>query len=80
MTSINTVTVPPTWIGNDDRLRVKQAAQEGKCSNGMVYVWIHENRFKSWVVKRRGYERGIRYIDAKSFRAWLASQREELPA
>ena len=77
MTPINTVTDPP---GAEDRLRVKQAAQEAKCSGGMIYVWIGENRFKSWTVKRRGFERGIRYIDAKSFRDWLKSQREEIPA
>jgi hypothetical protein len=76
MTPINTVDPP----GTGDRLRVKQAAKEAECSCGMIYVWIKENRFKSWTVTRRGYERGLRYVDARSFRAWLRSQREEVPA
>lgn len=76
MSSINTV--DPTGAG--DRLRVKQAAEEARCSGGMIYVWIDERRFKSWTVTRRGYERGIRYIDAKSFRDFLKSQRGEIPA
>jgi hypothetical protein len=79
MRTITTVD-PPTQIGAVDRLRVKQAAEEAGFSPGMVYVGIKEGWFKSWVVKRRGYERGIRYIDAKSFRDWLKSQREETPA
>jgi hypothetical protein len=77
MTPINTVADPPA---DEDRLRVKQAAQEAKCSGGMIYVWMSENRFKSWTVKRRGFERGIRYIDAKSFRTWLKLQREGVSA
>jgi hypothetical protein len=76
MTAINTVDPPSTG----DRLRVKQAAKEAECSGGMIYAWIGEGRFKSWTVTRRGYERGIRYIDAKSFRDFLKSQREEISA
>jgi hypothetical protein len=64
----------------DDRLRVKSAAQEAKTSPGTIYNWIKENRFESWVVKRRGYERGIRYIDRESFENFLRSQREEAMA
>jgi len=63
MTTINGV--DPRGAG--DRLRVNQAAKEANCSGGMIYFWIAENRFKSWTVTRRGFERGIRYIDAKVF-------------
>jgi hypothetical protein len=61
----------------DDRLRVKEAAKQAKTSSGMIYNWIHEDRFQSWVSLRRGFERGIRYIDRKSFERFLQSQREE---
>jgi hypothetical protein len=77
--SMRTITIdPPAQVAAVDRLRVKQAAVEAACSPGMIYVGIKEGCFKSWVVRRRGYERGIRYIDAKSFREWLNSQREEV--
>ena len=65
-------------IGASDRLRVREAAEIAHCSIGMVYVGIKEGWFKSWSVKRKGFERGTRYIDAKSFRQWLKSQREEI--
>jgi len=54
-------------------LRVKEAAQKAKASAGMIYNWLAEERFKSWVVKRRGFERGIRYIDRASFEEFLKS-------
>ena len=52
---------------------VKEAAQKAKASAGMIYNWLAEERFKSWVVKRRGFERGIRYIDRASFEEFLKS-------
>jgi len=61
----------------DDRIRPKQAAIEAQCSVGMIHVWIKQGHFKSWTVTQRDKERGLRYIDAKSFRAFLASQMEE---
>ena len=60
-----------------DRLRVKESAAEAHVSIGMIYVWMKEERFKTWKVTQRDKERGTRFIDAKSFRAWLKSQREE---
>ena len=60
-----------------DRLRVREAAAEGHCSIGMIYVWMKEERFRTWTDKRRNKERGTRYIDAKSFRRWLKEQRKE---
>jgi hypothetical protein len=44
----------------------------------MIYRWMHEGRFGHWTVKRRGFERGVRYIDKQSFLAWLESQRVEI--
>ena len=79
MSSLHTVD-PPTRIGADDRLRPKEAAQIARVSVGMIYRWLHEGRFKSWTVVRRGYERGVRYIDRTSFENFLKSQREEIPA
>jgi len=43
----------------------------------MIYVWMKEERFRTWTDKRRNKERGTRYIDAKSFRRWLKEQRKE---
>ena len=68
----------PTRIGADDRLRPKEAAQMARVSVGMIYRWLHEGRFGSWTVKRRGFERGVRYIDKSSFESFLKSQREEV--
>ena len=59
-----------------DRLRIREAAELAHCSPGMIYVWISENRFKSWTVVRRNYNRGTRYIDGPGLMAWLASQGE----
>jgi len=59
------------------RLRPKQAAIEAQCSVGMIHVWIKQGCFKSWTVTQRDKERGLRYIDAKSFRSFLASQMDE---
>jgi Helix-turn-helix domain len=60
-----------------DRLRVKEAAQLARVSVGMLYRWMTEDRFKSWVVTRRGYTRGVRFIDRASFEEFLRSQRKE---
>ena len=62
----------------EDRLRSKQAAQRARVSVGTIYAWMKEKRFESWVVKRRGFERGIRYIDRESFENFLQSQRSEV--
>jgi hypothetical protein len=60
-------------------LRPKQAAEMAAVSVGTIYVWLNEDPppFKTWVVKRRGFERGIRYIDRISFEKFLKSQRED---
>lgn len=50
-----------------------------RVSVGTIYAWLHEGRFGTWVVKRRGFERGCRYIDKASFENFLKSQREEIP-
>jgi Helix-turn-helix domain len=70
----------PIPVGADDRLRPKEAAQIARVSVGMIYRWLHEERFKSWTVVRRGFERGVRYIDRATFEDFLKSQREEIPA
>jgi hypothetical protein len=62
-----------------DRLRPKEAARIGRTSVATIYVWGKEGKFRWWTVKRRGLERGIRYIDATSFFAFLESQKEEAP-
>jgi hypothetical protein len=46
-------------------------------SVGTIYAWGHEGRFKWWMVTRRGYERGCRYIDRQSFENFLKAQKEE---
>ena len=69
-----------TPLDDDRPYRPKQAAQKAQVSVGTIYVWGHEGRFKWWTVKRRGFERGIRYIDRASFENFLKSQREEIPA
>lgn len=66
-------------LATTDRLRVKEAAALARVSVGMIYRWISEGRFKSWTVTRRGYERGIRYIDKTSFDEFLHSQKQALP-
>jgi Helix-turn-helix domain len=53
------------------RIRPKEAAQLARCSVGTVYVWIHAGHFRTWVVRQRGKERGIRYIDRESFTRFL---------
>jgi excisionase family DNA binding protein len=60
-----------------DRLRVREAAAIARVSTGTIYVWIHENRFRTWVVTRRGFQRGLRFIDRASFEEFLRSQRDE---
>jgi excisionase family DNA binding protein len=60
-----------------DRLRVREAATVARVSPGTIYVWIHENRFRSWIVTRRGFQRGLRFIDRASFEEFLRSQRDE---
>jgi excisionase family DNA binding protein len=79
MSLLNT-SVAPLRVGADDRLRPKEAAQIARVSVGMIYRWLHEGRFKSWTVTRRGFERGVRYIDRSTFENFLKSQREEIPA
>ena len=54
-------------------LKVKECARKAKASAGTIYNWLKEDRFKSWVVKRRGFERGLRYIDRASFEEFLKS-------
>jgi len=60
-----------------DRLRMKEAVRRAQVSRPTLYNWIKEGRFHSWVVKRRGRENGIRFIDRASFEAFLSAQREE---
>ena len=74
MTSISPSSLAPPVT---DRLRVKQAALLAGVSPGTIYVWIHENRFRSWIVTRRGFQRGLRFIDRATFEEFLRSQRDE---
>jgi predicted site-specific integrase-resolvase len=67
----------PTKVGVDDRLRIREAAEQAHTSRATIYRWIEQGFFKSWVVKRRGFERGIHYIDKASFEAFLNSQKQE---
>jgi hypothetical protein len=62
----------------NDRLRVKEAKELARVSTAQIYLWLHEGRFGTWVVKRRGYERGVRFIDRPSFEAFLQSQRQNM--
>jgi excisionase family DNA binding protein len=62
-----------------DRLRVKEAARLAQVSPGTIYTWIHENRFRTWIVTRRGFQRGLRFIDRASFEQFLQSQRDQTP-
>jgi hypothetical protein len=55
------------------RIRPKEAAQVARCSVGTIYLWIHAGHFRTWVVRRRGKERGIRYIDWESFKRFLVN-------
>jgi Helix-turn-helix domain len=56
-----------------DRIRAKEAARLAQVSTGTIYLWMHGKKFKTWNVKARGKERGIRYIDRSSFEAFLNS-------
>jgi hypothetical protein len=71
---------PVASITDADRYRPREAAQLARSSIGFIYIGIKEGWFKSWTVRRRGFERGARFIDGPSFRAWLASQKEEISA
>jgi hypothetical protein len=73
--STNSTNLP---LGERDRLRAKQAAKMADASVGTIYAWMKEEPrpFETWVVKRRGFERGIRYIDKASFERFLKSQRD----
>jgi hypothetical protein len=53
------------------RIRPKEAAGIARCSVGTIYLWMHAGHFRTWVVRQRGKERGIRYIDRKSFEHFL---------
>jgi len=61
-----------------DGLRVKEACQIANVSTAKIYQWINEGRFGTWSVKQRGKERGLRFVDRRSFTAWLESQRAEI--
>jgi hypothetical protein len=63
-------------IPANDRIRVKQAAALAGVSVGTIYVWMAEGRFKTWTVRRRGFTRGIRFIDKVTFDDFLKSQRQ----
>jgi excisionase family DNA binding protein len=76
MTSISSKNFPEI-IASADRLRVKEAAVLAHVSLGTIYVWIHENRFRTWIVTRRGFQRGLRFIDRASFEDFLRSQRSD---
>lgn len=62
----------------DDRLRVSEAKQLAHVSASMIYRWGQEGRFGWFTVKQRNKERGIRYIDKRSFLSWLELQREDI--
>jgi hypothetical protein len=40
---------------------------------------MHAGHFRTWVVRQRGKERGIRYIDRKSFEHFLDNIGEAAP-
>jgi hypothetical protein len=66
-----------------DIIRVREASEQGHVSKGMIYVWLNQDSppFESWVVRRKGFERGIRYIRKSSFLQFIESQlHEEEPA
>jgi hypothetical protein len=63
-------------VFTNDRIRVKQAAALAGVSPGTIYVWMAEGRFKTWTVRRRGFARGIRFIDKVTFDDFLKSQRQ----
>ena len=78
MTSIlppNSLAVPAAT----DRLRVREAAAIAKVSPGLIYSWLASGYFKTWVVTRRSYTRGVRFIDRASFEKFLQSQRDQTP-
>jgi hypothetical protein len=75
MTSISADSI--TTPAGNDRLRVKEAARLAQVSPGTIYVWIHESRFRTWIVTRRGFQRGLRFIDRASFEEFLRSQRDQ---
>jgi hypothetical protein len=54
-------------LATTDRLRVKEAAALARVSVGMLYRWMAEGRFKTWIVTRQGYTRAVRYIDQTTF-------------
>jgi len=56
-----------------DRIRPKEAARIGEVSVGTIYAWMHLKCFDNWDVRRRGRERGVRYISRKSFMEFLQS-------
>ena len=72
MTSISPQTSQPP-VGENDRLRAKEAAAIARVSAGMIYKWMAEGRFKTWMVTRRGFTRGVRYIDKTTFEHFLRS-------
>lgn len=57
-------------------LRINEAARIADVSRGTIYNWIEDRKFKSWVVSRRGLERGIHYIDRKGFLEFVKSELE----
>jgi hypothetical protein len=59
------------------RIRPKEAARIARCSVGTIYLWMHAGHFRTWVVRQRGKERGIRYIDRESFEFFLNSIGQE---
>jgi hypothetical protein len=69
----------PIPIGTNDRLRTKEAAVIARVSVGLIYRWLNEGRFKSWTVTRRGFTRGVRFIERRSFEEFLSSQRDVKP-
>jgi hypothetical protein len=70
---------PPNALASDftDRLRVREAAAIAKVSPGLIYSWLASGYFKTWVVTRRSYTRGVRFIDRASFEKFLQSQRDQ---
>jgi hypothetical protein len=72
MTSISPQNLPEP-IAVNDRLRTKEAAAIARVSVGMIYKWMAEDRFKTWIVTRRGFTRGVRYIDKTTFEHFLRS-------
>ena len=76
MTSIsplNSVAAP----GVNDPLPVREAAALARVSVGMMCLWLPKAGFKSWtILTRRGFTRGVRFIDRTSFQEILRSHRE----